>query len=248
MMIVYMKKLLILVSILLAFDVSAEPLDVLTNRLEQLRGRLLQWANARNGKTPPAFRKRKTATVASMDRLAVIVCGKKAGTGFILRDGGRSYLFTNAHVVEEGHVLAKLLNGAMLKLGPCDIASGRDLARFELAGPLPSFELEQDMPNIGEAVTVFGNSDGRGVITELHGRVLGIGPEEIEISAPFVTGNSGSPVLNRAGRVVGVATYLRDCRSTTDWSKVDTRFNGIRRFAIRLTGIRWVRSRVVKGN
>ena len=49
-----------------------------------------------------------------------------------------------------------------------------------------------------------------------------------------------SPVLNRAGRVVGVASYLRNCRDNTDWSKTNTRYNGIRRFALRLSGIRWI--------
>ena len=48
---------------------------------------------------------------------------------------------------------------------------------------------------------------------------------------------------DRAGRVVAVATYLRDCRDDRDWSKRHTRFNGIRRFALRLSGVTWERVR-----
>ena len=98
---------------------------------------------------------------------------------------------------------------------------------------------EVGMPDIGEAVTILGNSDGRGVVTEIRGHILGVGPQQIEVDAPFVAGNSGSPVLNRVGRVVGVASYLRNCRDNADWSKRNTRYNGVRRFALRLSGIRW---------
>ena len=99
---------------------------------------------------------------------------------------------------------------------------------------------ERNVPDIGESIAILGNSDGRGVVTEIRGHILGVGPQQIEVDAPFVIGNSGSPVLNRAGRVVGVASYLRNCRDNSDWSKKNTRYNGIRRFAIRLSGIRWI--------
>ena len=111
--------------------------------------------------------------------------------------------------------------------------------RFVVTGPLPAFTLERNLPDIGETITILGNSDGRGVVTEIRGHILGVGPQQIEVDAPFVVGNSGSPVLNRAGRVVGVASYLRNFRDNADWSKKNTRYNGIRRFALRLSGIRW---------
>ncbi len=191
-----------------------------------------------------AFRKRDGGFAGAKDKMAVIVAGKKAGTGFILRDGDRCWLYTNAHVVEgaaPGTVRATLLNNVVLDLGERQLAQGRDLVRFALAGPLPAFAMERNVPDIGESVVVLGNSDGRGVVTEIRGRILGVGPREIEVDAQFVAGNSGSPVLNRAGRVVGVASYLRNCRDSADWSKRNTRYNGIRRFALRLSGVAWTR-------
>ena len=189
-----------------------------------------------------AFRKRDGSFAASKDMLAIIVAGTKTGTGFILREGSRCWLYTNAHVVDgvpSGDVRATLIGNTMLSLGECQRAQGLDLVRFALAGPMPALVPERDVPDIGETITVLGNSDGRGVVTEMRGRILGVGPQQIEVDAPFVVGNSGSPVLNRAGRVVGVASYLRNCRDNSDWSKKNTRYNGVRRFAIRLSGIRW---------
>ena len=190
-----------------------------------------------------AFRKRDGGFAGAKDKLAVIVAGKSAGTGFIMREGDGCWLYTNAHVVKGlpvAAVRATLLNSTVLQLGACQRAQGLDLVRFTLVGPLPAFVRERNMPDIGEAVTVLGNSDGRGVVTEIRGHIVGVGPQQIEVDAPFVAGNSGSPVLNRAGRVVGVARYLRNCRDNTDWSKTNTRYNGVRRFALRLSGIRWI--------
>ena len=190
-----------------------------------------------------AFRKREGGFKGSKDKLAVIVAGKKAGSGFLVRADGRSWLYTSAHVVEgvaSDDVQATLLSNATLSLGVRQRAQGRDLVRFEVAGSFPMFTLERNVPDIGESITILGNSDGRGVVTEIRGHILGVGPQELEVDAPFVAGNSGSPVLNRAGRVVGVASYLRNCRDNADWSKKNTRYNGIRRFALRLSGIRWV--------
>ncbi len=189
------------------------------------------------------FRKRDGGFAASKDKLAIIVAGGKTGTGFILRDGSRCWLYTNAHVVDgvpAGDVRATLIGNTVLSLGACQRAQGLDLVRYALAGPMPAFLPERNVPDIGETITILGNSDGRGVVTEIRGHILGVGPQQIEVDAPFVIGNSGSPVLNRAGRVVGVASYLRNCRDNSDWSKKNTRYNGVRRFAIRLNAVRWI--------
>ena len=194
------------------------------------------------GYREPFRSKRHDVFSAAKMKLAVIVAGSKAGTGFLLRDGNRTWLVTNAHVVRnQPLVQATLLDGTTLALGACEYASGRDLARFSAEDGLPALELRRGLPDVGERVTVLGNTDGRGVITEITGRVVGVGPAELEIDAAFTVGNSGSPVIDGRGHVIAVASYLRDCRDDRDWSKKNTRFNGIRRFALRLSGVKWER-------
>ena len=76
------------------------------------------------------FRKRDGGFAGAKDKLAVVVAGKKAGSGFILREGARCWLYTNAHVVEgvaTEDVRATLLGNAVLALGERQRAQGHHL-------------------------------------------------------------------------------------------------------------------------
>jgi hypothetical protein len=46
-------------------------------------------------------------------------------------------------------------------------------------------------------------------INTITGRIVGIGPDLVEVDAPFQPGNSGSPIIHlKSGKVVGLATYV----------------------------------------
>ncbi|MBR1921277.1 MAG: hypothetical protein IJ829_04650 [Kiritimatiellae bacterium] len=76
-------------------------------------------------------------------------------------------------------------------------------------------------------------------MTDLFGKVCGVGPENVEVDAPFVQGNSGSAVLNAKGEVIGVATFATLDAESGDWVKKDSRYSKVRRWAVRIVGAEW---------
>jgi len=146
--------------------------------------------------------------------LIIVKASEGAASGFICKSGQSTFLFTNIHVLADlGTPTFTRLDGVAVSTGAADLAAGRDVARFEVKNP-PENALEistdfNDSVRIGDQVVVPGNSGGGGVATMIKGAVVGIGPDRIEVSAPFVPGNSGSPIIHvKTGRVIGIATYL----------------------------------------
>ena len=137
-----------------------------------------------------------------------------SGSGFIAKAGAQTWLFTNIHVAA-GMASPQFtrIDGTQLKPGIAEAAVGHDAMRLALAEtPADSLEIMTALDanaKIGDAVLVFGNSGGGGVVTSLAGAIVGIGPDRIEVSAEFIPGNSGSPIIHvPTGKVIGIATYL----------------------------------------
>lgn len=178
------------------------------------------------------------------DKLAIIECKEGSGTGFLLEMDGKTYLVSNEHVLRSVETpRIRLLDGTAVTLGVFSVAGdGRDLARFEVLGTTRE-PLRQNtaMPNVGDFVAVYGNSLGKGVVTESKGFVQGVGPQALETNAEIVHGNSGSPVVDGAGKVLGVAAFMvRGDSGTDDWTLRNTRYDGnTRRFAVRLNSVTW---------
>jgi hypothetical protein len=148
------------------------------------------------------------------DALVVIEGKDGSGSGFTCRADGKTWLFTNIHVLA-GMQQPRFtgLNGSALKLGAADAAAKHDILRIavteEPAQPLEAItDFARDV-RLGDAILVLGNSGGGGVVTSLPGEIVGIGPDRLEVSAAFIPGNSGSPIVHvKTGKVIGVATYL----------------------------------------
>lgn len=143
------------------------------------------------------------------------------GTAFLVRPDGLAV--TNYHVLagaDKG--ILRLSDGRELSITEWVDASERyDYAIFRVEktdSPLPYLPIAPTTPRQAEEVYVIGNPSGltstftRGVVSALRPKNDGEeSPPDalIQIDAAISPGSSGSPVLNRAGEVVGLASYGR---------------------------------------
>ncbi|VGO19692.1 S1 family peptidase [Pontiella sulfatireligans] len=167
--------------------------------------------------------------------LVIVSCsgaqGRSSGSGFVALLDGKPYLFTNQHVILGADTISfKATAGGALKPRGVELSTTRDIARLPLS-EAEGLAISKNMA-IGAPIAVFGNSEGGGVATELYGKVTSVSAELVEVSADFVSGNSGSPVLNLDKEVIGIASYVSSSSDDEDGS--DTR-----RFCYRLTGNQW---------
>lgn len=177
------------------------------------------------------------------DKLVIIECkgshGAWSGSGFIAAMDGKTYIFTNQHIVLGADTVSfKTAKGDILRPRVVELSAERDIARL-LIEDREALAISDNI-SMSAPLAVFGNSEGGGVATELYGKVTGVGADLVEVSAEFVSGNSGSPVLNQNKEVIGIASYVR--HSQPSRMKKGTRFEDkVRRFCYRLTNVRWAR-------
>jgi hypothetical protein len=176
------------------------------------------------------------------DSLVFVTGAAGAGSGFIASMAGSNFLFTNAHVAAGiRDAQFKTLDGAAVRGDVPSMAVGEDIFCMSMpAGGKPLQIMEKVDANaaIGDAVVVLGNAEGGGVVNTIIGKIVGIGPNLVEIDAPFVPGNSGSPIIHlKTGKVIGVATYLvtQQYDLTTD-KKLQRPV--VRRFGYRLDSVK----------
>lgn len=175
--------------------------------------------------------------------LVIIECkssaGSSAGSGFIARMNGKTYIFTNQHVIlGAGKIDLKNVDGEKIKAKKVELSMERDIARILIDDRADALEIGSDI-GMGMPLAIFGNSEGAGVATELYGKVTGVGAELLEVTAEFVSGNSGSPVLNSNKEVIGIASYVRFSQPSR--MTENTRFeNKTRRFCYRIDNTKWV--------
>ena len=173
-----------------------------------------------------------------------------SGSGFFTSLDNQDVLVTNNHVILElPEVKIRDINGALYEYCKVYSSPDRDLAVIPLRrvnhADMPNLPIlkQPDMLPVNTKITAYGDSLGAGVIVSASGKYLGIGPEIIEVDSPFVSGNSGGPVLeNQSGKVIGVATYCRimpETQKTAHGSRFEAKRHrpAIRRFATRIDNI-----------
>lgn len=133
------------------------------------------------------------------------------GSGFVLRSaGGRSTLVTNFHVVQDAWAApprevgvaneGRRLTGTIQR-----VIEEPDLALVEVAAELPVLERATTAPKVGDPVLAVGSPLGLAGSAS-SGIVSAVRSGTLQFSAPVSPGNSGGPVVDRTGRVLGVTT------------------------------------------
>jgi len=147
-----------------------------------------------------------------------------AGTGIVLTSSGT--VLTNNHVIDGATTIKVVLPGTGRSYTAKVVGYDRtaDVAVLELqnASNLKTLQLGNSSSlTVGSLVTAYGNAGGTGTFTAATGRITGLGKtitasddqggsEQltglIETDAGVVAGDSGGPLLDSAGRVVGMDT------------------------------------------
>jgi hypothetical protein len=177
----------------------------------------------------------------------VIITGDEGqGSGFLTHLPDGPAVITNLHVVSgNAHLHVKTSDGREIPILSLSGASDRDLAKLSITDDHYHYlELAKNFDatvQAGDDILAPGNSEGGGVTLDTPGKLVGIGPDRIEISNPIFHGNSGGPVIDQgSGQVLGVVTYTMR-RAPTDWGDEASRANpdsaitsDVRYFALRV--------------
>ena len=152
------------------------------------------------------------------DRLAVI----GEGTGFVWDENG--HIVTAAHVIRDANaILVEFSDGFYDQLQLVGISSDSDIAVLKMELPYdglkPVFLSDSDDVRVGQIAIAIGNPFGQsfsmtaGIVSAVE-RVINSQlslyniPKVIQTDAPLNPGNSGGPVVDRHGKVIGVAVQI----------------------------------------
>jgi S1-C subfamily serine protease len=142
-----------------------------------------------------------------------------SGSGFAIAPDG--YILTNSHVVRDAHhIEVAFVEGSTLEARCIGEDQATDLALLQVTGSGLPYATLNDSPElqVGQLVIAMGNPFGfqstvsTGVISALgrslraqNGRLIA---NIIQHTAPLNPGNSGGPILDSRGRVIGINTAI----------------------------------------
>ncbi len=145
---------------------------------------------------------------------------RSSGSGFFISRSGE--ILTNYHVVEDADkLMVELVDGQRLEAEVVGTDPPTDLALLKVVKPQREFDAlpigSADTLRVGEWVMAVGNPLNMdhtvtvGVVSA-KGRVLGLSDTSfenyIQTDAAINFGNSGGPLVNTRGEVVGIATAI----------------------------------------
>ena len=191
----------------LALEAAQSEVDALAERVDGLEAE----ARSRPDQSETAARVRASV-------FSVITPTGRGSAWVAAVEGGRSLLVTNFHVLgadaAPGARAQIEREGLQLDAEVVTVDPGRDLAVVAVDRELVALPLAEGPPRAGDPLLVVGSPLGleQSVVS---GIVSAVRSSHIQISAPLNPGNSGGPVVDADGRVIGVAV-LRVGDETTE--------------------------------
>jgi hypothetical protein len=162
---------------------------------------------------------RETLSIADIVRknkqsVVVVKTATGMGSGFFINGDG--HIVTNRHVLPNADKAEiKTISGNIFRITRIvteDQEADLVIAATETpAGESVPIPLDAKLPEVGEKIVVIGNPLGLeltvsdGIVSALRTNQQAI--NFIQITAPVSSGNSGGPLLNMQGEVIGVATF-----------------------------------------
>lgn len=160
--------------------------------------------------------------------------GVALGSGFFIAP---DRIVTNFHVIDRGtEALCHLQNGDRISVdGVLGADEDLDIAILQLSRPMQGkgLTLAAIIPNPGAPIAVIGSPKGLSASLS-NGIVAAVRDVEpfgtvIQMTAPISPGNSGGPVLNMAGEVVGISTFYRPDGNSLYFAVPATRIQSIKK-------------------
>lgn len=146
---------------------------------------------------------------------AVVSVGtdKSAGTGFIVHSSG--YVITNYHVVQGGQYIKIITyDNRMIVATLIGFNATSDLALLKVEGVFAHLDFAQpNTTEIGDKVIAIGNPLGlsftvtEGIVSALDREGPNGLKEYIQTDVTLNPGNSGGPLIDRQGKVIGINNF-----------------------------------------
>ena len=138
------------------------------------------------------------------------------GSGFVISEDG--YIVTNNHVIEGAdEIMIEFFSGDELSAELVGTDPNTDIAllKVDADGPLPFVPFgDSDTARVGDWVVAMGNPLGQGfsvsagIVSARNRALSGTYDDYIQTDAAINRGNSGGPLFNMNGEVIGVNTAI----------------------------------------
>jgi len=142
--------------------------------------------------------------------------GSALGSGFVISEDG--YIVTNNHVIDKAdEVIIEFFDGTEMEAQVIGVDPKTDIAllKVEADEPLEFVEFgDSDIARVGDWVLAIGNPLGQGfsvsagIISARNRALRGSYDDFIQTDAAINRGNSGGPLFNMDGQVIGVNTAI----------------------------------------